>query len=79
MHRWFSAARSPVGGHCTRSEEYRSFRAPHPDHIRLLLYGEAALNKGGLPKKLKEVPLPSFLIKIALHPTKHLAVPFINS
>ena len=73
MHRWFSAAWSPVGGRCNRSDAYRSFRAPHPDYIRLSLYGEAALNKGGRPKKLKEVPLPSFLTKIASHPTKHLA------
>ena len=73
MHRWFSAAWSPVGGRCNCSDAYRSFRAPHPDYIRLSLYGEAALNKGGRPKKLKEVPLPSFLTKIASHPTKHLA------
>jgi hypothetical protein len=64
---------SPVGGRCNCSDAYRSFRAPHPDYIRLSLYGEAALNKGGRPKKLKEVPLPSFLTKIASHPTKHLA------
>ena len=73
MLRWFSAAWSPVGGRCNCSDAYRSFRAPHPDYIRLSLYGEAALNKGGRPKKLKEVPLPSFLTKIASHPTKHLA------
>ena len=78
MHRWFSAAWSPVGGRCNCSDAYRSFRAPHPDYIRLSLYGEAALNKGGRPKKIKEVPLPSFLTKIASHPTKHLASPSYN-
>ena len=59
MHRWFSAAWSSVGGHCSRSDAYLSFRASHPNYIRLSLYREAALNKGGRPKKLKEVPLPS--------------------
>jgi hypothetical protein len=78
MHRWFSVAWSPVVGRCNRSDAYQSFWAPHPDYSRLLLYGEAALNRGGRrddQKKLKEVPLPSFPTKIASHPTKHLASP----
>ena len=30
MHRWFSAAWSPVGGRCNSSDAYRSFRHPIP-------------------------------------------------
>ena len=72
LQRWFSAAWSPVGGHCSRSDAYQSFRAPHPDYVRLSLHGKAALNKGGRPKKLKEVTVH--------HPTKRLAKrPFIRS
>ena len=57
LQRWFSAAWSPVGGHCSRSDAYQSFRAPHPDYVRLSLHGKAALNEGGRPEKSKEVTL----------------------
>jgi hypothetical protein len=43
LQRWFSVEWSPVGGHCSRSPAYMTFREPHPGYCHLSLYGKPAL------------------------------------
>ena len=55
MQRWFQARWSPVGGHCSRTQEYIQFCQPDPKYIRLSLCENVASNKRGRPSKKKEV------------------------
>ena len=55
MQRWFLARWSPVGGHCSRSPEYKMFSQPDPNYIRLSLCEKIASNRRGRPCKKKEV------------------------